>query len=307
VTQVERVVYQNSGIEVGAFRLPAGRADFGRAGPIRDHCVFAFPRTSVWIRHEGQRPFLADSSVVTLYNPGQPYARGAVDPRGDLSDWFAVETGMALEVARELDPALEDRPQRPFRFSHGPSDASTYLAQRTLFHVLERGGTPETLGVEEQLLALLGGILRLAYAAGPQGWQPRPGSLSPRERDAVEHTRHLLVLHFQEPLTLAELARTVGLGRYRLCRAFRRAVGTTLHGYREQLRLREGLRSLAGRRADLTTVALDLGYSSHSHFTARFRGVFGATPSQVRSRLAAPQTPRARRADSEIGSPTTST
>jgi AraC-like DNA-binding protein len=213
---------------------------------------------------------------------------------------------MALEVARELDPALEDRPQRPFRFSHGPSDASTYLAQRTLFHALEGGGTPD-LDVEERLLALLSGVLRLAYAAGPRGWQPRPGSLSPRERDAVEHARELLALHFHEPLTLGELARAVGLGRYRLCRAFRRAVGTTLHGYREQLRLREGLRSLAGRRADLTAVALDLGYSSHSHFTARFRGVFGATPSQVRSRLAAAQAPRARRAESAIGRPTANT
>jgi AraC-like DNA-binding protein len=32
----------------------------------------------------------------------------------------------------------------------------------------------------------------------------------------------------------------------------------------------------------LTEVALDLGYSSHSHFSAAFRALFGVTPSSVR-------------------------
>jgi len=34
---------------------------------------------------------------------------------------------------------------------------------------------------------------------------------------------------------------------------------------------------------DLTSLALDLGFSSHSHFTLAFRRAFGCTPSQFRS------------------------
>jgi AraC family transcriptional regulator len=37
----------------------------------------------------------------------------------------------------------------------------------------------------------------------------------------------------------------------------------------------------AGER-ELTAVAFDLGFSSHSHFTASFRRTFGAAPSALR-------------------------
>jgi AraC family transcriptional regulator len=32
----------------------------------------------------------------------------------------------------------------------------------------------------------------------------------------------------------------------------------------------------------LTGIALDAGFASHSHFTARFRGFFGFTPTALR-------------------------
>ena len=63
-----------------------------------------------------------------------------------------------------------------------------------------------------------------------------------------------------------------------LCRLFRRHTGMTLHEYRTELRLRDALDRLASRRGDLTRIALDLGFSSHSHFTAAFRRAFGMTP-----------------------------
>lgn len=72
--------------------------------------------------------------------------------------------------------------------------------------------------------------------------------------------------------------------RFRLCRMFRRLMGTTMHAYREGLRLRAALDALEDPRADLTSIALDHGYSSHSHFTAAFRRAFGVPPSRVRER-----------------------
>jgi AraC-like DNA-binding protein len=46
------------------------------------------------------------------------------------------------------------------------------------------------------------------------------------------------------------------------------------------VRLRAALEALPGQ--DLTQLALDLGYSSHSHFSERFRQVYGRTPSEFR-------------------------
>src|SRR5262245_42307273 len=222
---VERVVYSTGRVEVGAFRCPAARPDFRQAGAIRDHCAFVFPRTAVRIRHEGQPAFTADPGVVTYYNPRQPYTRERLDPAGDVCEWFALDADLAAEVVRERDPAAAERPGGPFRFSHGPSDGATYLAQRTLFLPLARGEGGDALGVEERTLLLLQRLLGLAYGAG--GAAAGGSACRPRERDAAAHARDLLALRFREALTLQDLSRAVGLSRFRLCRAFRAVTGTT--------------------------------------------------------------------------------
>jgi transcriptional regulator GlxA family with amidase domain len=70
---------------------------------------------------------------------------------------------------------------------------------------------------------------------------------------------------------------------FHLCRVFRRHVGMTLHEYRQQLRVRHALETVASGDVDLLQVALELGFSGHSHFTAAFRAAFGAPPSVLRT------------------------
>lgn len=283
-TPLERVVFEGDGFEVGSFRCRASHPSFRDAGPIRDHCAFVFPRTAVWIRHEGRRRFAADSGVVAFYNPRHPYTRAAIDPAGDFCEWFAVDAEMVMETARELDPAIEERPRLPFRFSHGPVDADTYLAQRRVFESLDRGLWTDALEVEETVLGLLGRVLRLAYSAYLGGLTP-PQDVGGRQRDLADWVRTIVAARLASALTLGELAREIGVSPYYLCRVFRKTTGRTIHAYREQLRLRAALAALARRGTDLTELALDLGYSSHSHFTASFRKAFGSAPSLVRRRL----------------------
>ncbi len=47
-----------------------------------------------------------------------------------------------------------------------------------------------------------------------------------------------------------------------------------LYRYQRRLRLARAL-DLISQYDDLTTLGLDLGFSSHSHFTAAFREVYG--------------------------------
>jgi AraC-like DNA-binding protein len=42
---------------------------------------------------------------------------------------------------------------------------------------------------------------------------------------------------------------------------------------------------------DLSTLALEVGFSSHSHFSAAFRRAFGCTPSQFRQTTRGRQRP----------------
>jgi len=59
-------------MQIGRFRCRPDDPKFANSGPIRGW-LLVFPRTSVWIRHAGKSPVLADPSRVMLYNRGQEY------------------------------------------------------------------------------------------------------------------------------------------------------------------------------------------------------------------------------------------
>ena len=88
---------------------------------------------------------------------------------------------------------------------------------------------------------------------------------------------------FAEPLSLHELAARLSVSPFHLARVFRRRTWYSLHAYRTQLRLRLALERLPESRGALTSLAFELGFASHSHFTDTFRREFGVPPSVVRA------------------------
>jgi hypothetical protein len=145
-------MFESSSVVVGAFRCPDWHPLFGDSGPIENH-IFVFPRRTVQLCHEGSQPFVADPGVVTFYDRGQRYRRSAVDP-ADECEWFAVAPEILIDAVRAFDPAVDERPERPFLYERGPGDPRVYLGQRTLFAALQPGRRPpDRLQVEEYLLA----------------------------------------------------------------------------------------------------------------------------------------------------------
>jgi AraC-like DNA-binding protein len=64
-------------------------------------------------------------------------------------------------------------------------------------------------------------------------------------------------------------------------------VGTSIYDYVLHERLAYALDAVLDCGDDLTSIALDAGFASHSHFTARFRGFFGCTPTALRRNVTA--------------------
>ncbi len=275
---LDRIVFDSPSVRVGAFRCPVGHPLFRNSGPIQND-IFVFPRRSVRLCHEGESPFLADPSVVTLYNRGQRYSRSPVSAAGDDCEWFAVERGLLFDAVRAFDASVEDRPERPLRWAYGPCNPRTYLSQRTLFDQLCGAEPRDPLWVEETIIGLLSDVL--ASTCAFWGTTRRPCPAARGEREAAESVKSFLCARLGEPLSLSDIAREVDVSVFRLCRAFRAATGSTLHAYRNQMRLQAALERLGGGES-LTEIALDVGYSSHSHFTAAFRELFGVTPSSFR-------------------------
>lgn len=137
---------------------------------------------------------------------------------------------------------------------------------------------PDVSRVEELALRLLD---RAAGALPAEDARP---SSDERHR-LICGSKALLNARLAEPLALVHLAGQLHCSRWHLSRIFKRATGLTLTRYLHRLRVHEAVRRLADGVSDLTDLALDLGYASHSHFTFCFRRSVGSTPSSVRERL----------------------
>jgi AraC-like DNA-binding protein len=77
-----------------------------------------------------------------------------------------------------------------------------------------------------------------------------------------------------EHLTLDGIARVVYMSPFYLARVFQQRTGMPVHRYLTRLRLRASLERLAEGVNNLTALALELGFSSHSHFADAFRREF---------------------------------
>jgi AraC-like DNA-binding protein len=273
----ERLLFGSDVACAGAFECAVCEPSFAGGLPSTAHCV-VFSRTPVWIQHDGGVRYVADPTRVTFHNRGRAYRRWKIDARGDRCDWLAFSGDVVTDLVWDLDPPhIDRRHAAPFRFPFAPADAGLYLRQRLLFDRLH-DGVCDALEIEETALALLGESVARAYAAAGVETR-RPRHLS--EFAAVQHVRASIAREPARASMLREMASTVSLSPFQLCRAFARVSGETLTGYRTRLRL---LSSLERVRAgdDLTTVAIESGFSSHSHFTAAFRRAFGVAPSRLR-------------------------
>jgi AraC-like DNA-binding protein len=81
--------------------------------------------------------------------------------------------------------------------------------------------------------------------------------------------------------TLGDIAAEVGGSPVYLTQVFRQVEGLPLYRYQLRLRLARAL-DLLPECEDLTALSLDLGFSSHSHFSAAFKETYGRSPSAFR-------------------------
>jgi AraC-like DNA-binding protein len=208
--------------------------------------------------------------------------------------WLVTAGAFAMRDrrgARVLDPscAIAIAPGEPFTVRH-PAGPDTCIALRgTLVDALVADRT-SVLHLDSETHA---GIVAAVAACrrGDADALAIADALAPLDRSAAADSRGDLVdalayqlqLTFAEPASLDELSSAVGTSVFHACRAFRRATGETLHGYRRRLRVRHALALLVDSDAPLADVAAQTGFASQSHLTNIFRAELGTTPGRVRA------------------------
>ena len=99
---------------------------------------------------------------------------------------------------------------------------------------------------------------------------------------AVERVKEAVAVAPAGAWSIARLGSIANLSAFHLCHVFHELVGTSIYDYVVRERLAQALNAVLDSGDDLTTIALDAGFASHSHFTARFRRFFGCTPTALR-------------------------
>jgi AraC-like DNA-binding protein len=96
--------------------------------------------------------------------------------------------------------------------------------------------------------------------------------------ERVEKVIALLREKLSEPPTLEEIGRAVGCSPFHLSRTFSAATGMTIPQYTRQLRMERAAELLKSGKFNVTEAALEVGYSSLSHFSQTFHETFGCCP-----------------------------
>ena len=237
------------------------------ADECASHTHFVFPFRGLYLRHVGQDQTVADANHVLFFNKDQAYQVSHPLAGGDTSLVVSLAEPMIAELApRNLLATLETP---TFKMQHLRIDARAQALVMLLKHSL-RNGSIEPLEAEGLSLTLI------SRSLGPRTARA-PGSTFARRR-LVDRVKVLLASDLSRRWTLAGIAAEIRGSPVYLTQAFQQVEGMPLYRYHLHLRLARAL-DLIAEREDLSALAQDLGFSSHSHFSAAFKRSYGRTPS----------------------------
>ncbi len=275
-------LYQRDGIQVGSWSCRPEHAGLSHEEWTPRYEV-VFTRSGSFMKHVGRESTFANPNHVVFFNPGEAYRVSHPVAGGDECTVFLV-THSAME---ELLSGCSCRLGKgaPRFAPQALADADSYYLHRLAFRGLKDAAVRfDSLAAEEITARLLQHVIPKGLGGADVTNGDGPPRALRHQRKAVESVKSLLADRFIDRLTLTDVAGATFYSKYHLARIFRREVGLSIHRYLSRLRLKAALERIMERDIDLSKLALELGFSSHSHFSQAFRREFGVTPSKARER-----------------------
>jgi transcriptional regulator GlxA family with amidase domain len=112
-------------------------------------------------------------------------------------------------------------------------------------------------------------------------WRPEHPQVDRRIRVVVEY----LDANLCTRTSVAELARSVNMSRWRFCHVFKMEMSQSPSHYMGTLRMREAQRMLSETFLTVKEIRAKLGDIDRSHFSREFRKFCGLTPTEFRKHL----------------------
>lgn len=313
-TTTRRTLFESEWLQVGHISVRPTSSECGEVevSPLN---VLALPLAGVFAKHDGPRRHgIATPQHGLLISAGRPYRLSFPGCIGDscLALRFSSEA-----LARVMPEALAGAGAA----SGGGFDEEVFATQTLLppavmlargqlwRRLASSGDEVDVLEAEQRAIDLLAAALGAAreQRAGAAAWRGdgaygergayeakgvrgtheargavRTGGATGRRMRPVARTVEAIGSAPERRWTLHELAALACVSPSHLAHVFRAETGLSVWGYVLRSRLARGLEAVLDSDAALTEVALDAGFASHSHFTAKFRALFGCTPQQLR-------------------------
>ncbi len=135
------------------------------------------------------------------------------------------------------------------------------------------------------LLELKARLFRLALGAETNSSRPKrggPTASGTRAASKAEKMAHYIAENYRNPVSVAEIAKVVGLHPDYAATLFKKTFGTTLNRFLLDHRIQHAQRMLVTSDEKIITVAFESGFNSLSRFNAAFKELCGSTPRRFR-------------------------
>jgi len=215
-------------------------------------------------------------SHVMEASPELPYLSFRLDLDPALVNELMLEAGQAALPAQSasspiamdvcpLDVDLQDAVLRLVRLVESPHVAANLLPliKREIIHRLLMGSQG----------------IRLRHMASLNGFSPVVSRVIERIRGNLE-----------QPLSIEDLAREVGMSVSGLHHHFKTATAMSPMQFQKQLRLQEARRMMLRDNLDAASTAYRLGFHDAAHFSREYKSLFGEPPMRDLQRLREAQT-----------------
>lgn len=198
-----------------------------------------------------------------------------IDVHLEISDFFDSFVSMyADHIPSTIHQLVERSHLHPYQHV-GQTTAAMQLALKQILDCPYQGVTRQ-LYLQSKCWELI--ALKLEQLTEDGNFSQQLNGLKQDDINRIYAAKDILIRNWQQPPSLLDLARQVGLNDYKLKYGFRRVFNTTAFGYLWNYRMDQARQLLVDGGLSVKEVAALVGYSKQSNFAAAFRKKFGSTP-----------------------------
>jgi len=267
---IRRTLFASETLKIGLFHAHPASDACGDVERQTSHAI-VLPIAGVFSKHDAPgRYVIGTPSHAVFFAADTPYRIGFPGAIGDRA------LVLRFDEAMMPDHLARRGGSEPIT-SHGLLPPNAMMLRDLLWARLQTTDADE---FEREALGL--DLLTLSLGSLRAGSLSLRRSALLRRRRAVERVKEAVAVAPAAKWNIARLAKVANLSPFHLCHVFRQMVGTSVYDYVLRERLAHTLDAVLGGGDDLTSIALDAGFASHSHFTERFRRFFGCSPAALR-------------------------